>query len=178
MSDVDWAELRRELVRYATRRGAELADAEDAAQSVLAQLTTRGGRNVPSLATERTRVEPTYYKRMCLNAIRCEHRRRTRRQRRELASPNVGEPPLSPELLATQREEHARFFVAVSMMPKVLPPAVVQTFLLCDVQGLSAARAGRLLNLPLGTMKTRLRRARAYLTACLTPEIHLAFGGI
>jgi RNA polymerase sigma-70 factor (ECF subfamily) len=84
---------------------------------------------------------------------------------RELESNRLdqGAAPLSPEDLLADRAEAARLRRAVD----ALPVDFRETLLLVDLHELNYQEAARVLEVPLGTVKSRVSRARALLRVAL-----------
>ncbi len=161
-----WDGLRRALLRITRKHRLTQADAEDVVQGVLEQLIRHGaGLAVPEmLPCER------YLRKMCLNVVRSAHRSRIRRQRRESEWEETREPEHSPEDAAILRVSEARLVATLSTVAASMPSHVAAAFLLCDIEGLSAPKAALALDVPEGTVRTRLRRFRTALDAALRAE--------
>jgi len=106
------------------------------------------------------------------NACYDELRRRKRRPTIALANgqdgseaslPWLADPSLTPEQRLEARElEHA-----IQHCLEALPPAFRTIVVLVDVQGLDYVEVAAALRVPLGTVKSRLARARLRLRRCL-----------
>lgn len=94
--------------------------------------------------------------------------RRVLAQLRRQAWPNRWEPDVAPDSLGTgevgesgeRRDRAVRAWAVLSGMPDDMRELLV----LCDVEQRTDAEAAELLELPLGTTKSRLRRARQVFT--------------
>jgi RNA polymerase sigma-70 factor (ECF subfamily) len=78
------------------------------------------------------------------------------------AVPSLEEGPLE----GLEREERAQL---VHRGLRSLPPALRETLVLCDLQGLSHEEAASSLGIPVGTVKSRLNRGRLELARRLLP---------
>ena len=157
-----WEQLRRSLLQMARRSGINSADAEDVAQALLERMMKR-----QLIKPSGERGAERYHRRICLNAVRSEYRARIRRRRREESWGALAAVVDSPEDMLIDRESGERCFVALSLLADALPGAVVQAFMLCDLQGKTAPYAAATLRVPEGTVRTWLRRARMRLSAIL-----------
>jgi RNA polymerase sigma-70 factor (ECF subfamily) len=81
-------------------------------------------------------------------------------------------PAPDPSALAAAADQRRRLFEAV----RHLPPAYRTVMLLRHLEGLDYREIAAALNLPLGTVKTHLHRARTMLRARLGPEFGQATG--
>jgi RNA polymerase sigma-70 factor (ECF subfamily) len=121
-----------------------------------------------------------------LNVWRKEHRRAQHEVRLpDLADNPSGELPASR--LACLREggdplaavEQKDFLVAVDRVLAKLPPDFRVTVLLADIEGLTYQEMADLLGCPLGTVRSRLHRARRRLAQELTLYVeHAGEGGM
>jgi RNA polymerase sigma factor (sigma-70 family) len=155
----NWAQLRRDLMRFTERFGLRRADAEDIVHQVFQRVIVRKG----SLDAE---ARPGYVKKMCLNAVRNEQRSRSRRQRQETAwvvHVDQLERCETPELVVMKREQATLLEGLLTTLGEELHLPIMRAMLLCDVQGLTVSRAAIELNAPEGTVKTWLRRGRKHL---------------
>ena len=73
-----------------------------------------------------------------------------------------------------EREERARL---VHRGLRALPPELRLPLILCDLQGLSYDEIARSLEVPLGTVKSRINRARLELAKRLLGRRHELAGG-
>ncbi len=158
----DWVELRQRIFRFTRAYGVGRADADDITQQVLEYLVLH-----PSAGGAAQRRPEPYVRRMCLNAIRSEHRVRMRRSRREQAY--TAEPGThdTPENQLAEKEKGEQCFVALSMMVEALPFSVVSSFVLCDLLSLPAPFVATMVGRPEGTVRTWLRSARSWLRRAL-----------
>ncbi len=107
------------------------------------------------------------------NACYDELRRHKRRPTIALESDSEGgsedSPPwlADPSLTPEQRLEARELEHAIQHCLEALPPAFRTIVVLADVQGLDYAEVAAALRLPLGTVKSRLARARLRLRRCL-----------
>jgi RNA polymerase sigma-70 factor (ECF subfamily) len=136
-------------------------DAQDLVQEVL--LRVRRG-----LATYRPGSMEGWLSRITTNAFLDEVRRRGRRPADALPSePERADRVLPPErpadeaLAAQTLPDHVQ--AALSTLPAEFRAAVV----LCDVAGLSYQEIGESLDIPVGTVRSRIHRGRALLREAL-----------
>ena len=83
--------------------------------------------------------------------------------------PDLAAPGADPESLALERVQRETILAAVAALPPVHRVVIV----LYDLQGHSYEEIGAMLDLPLGTVKSRLNRARLALRAALEPHMEL-----
>lgn len=157
-----WGHLRATLLRMTRMCGVGSADAEDIVQQLLERFVSSG--EVPA---EQSYSEPRFLRQVCLNAVRSEYRARMRRHSRESAWSFLPEGALEPECALLEKEARDRCLVAIAGLSGRLGTRTVQAFMLCDVEGLSAPSAATILDVPEGTVRTWLRRARSQLTNSL-----------
>jgi RNA polymerase sigma-70 factor (ECF subfamily) len=100
-------------------------------------------------------------RRLALNRVRTQTRARNRQRALDAAMPTV----IDVELLAQDRE----FEASVNREIDRLPPKLRETLLLCAIEGLEPAGVARLLNIPPGTVRSRLFLARKALLRSLSP---------
>lgn len=148
--------------RLARRLLGDDGAAEDVVQEVFAALPRalrkfRGDADLPSFVLS-----------IAVKKAR-SHLRSTIRARRALARLALQETPLAredPEQDA-YREQLARKLVAALDR---IPAAQRETFVLCEVESMSAAQAAALLGIPEATVRTRLFHARTRLRVLLADE--------
>ena len=141
-------------VAYGVLRHRE--DAEDVAQEALA----KAYRNLGSLRDrERFRA---WLVRIAWRLALDRRRAAKRRERRELAAVETGAAP-DAEQLAAASEFQARLWRAIDTLPEDLRMVVV----LSGIQGYDTGEVAGLLELPDGTVKSRLYRARKRLAEVL-----------
>ena len=85
-------------------------------------------------------------------------RNEARRQRRSPVDPNTDISTLQPAL--PQSQESAIEIRELQQAVLRLPPAFRQTLFLCAIEGLSYEDAAQVLGVPIGTIRSRLARAR------------------
>ena len=107
-----------------------------------------------------------------------DHYRRGRQERaRRTEDPIVLETAPAREehpIAGLEREERARL---VHRGLRALPPELRLPLILCDLQGLSYDEIARSLEVPLGTVKSRINRARLELAKRLLGRRHELAGG-
>jgi RNA polymerase sigma-70 factor, ECF subfamily len=142
-----------DAVYYALRRfGVPEADLEDCAQQVFMVASGKLATIVPG--RERAFLLGTA-------ANKAAHARRTQRRRRE-APEEEGEEVVradvepGPETIVEQRRLRALFDEVLEAMPEELRAVIV----LSELEELSALEIAQALGLPVGTVASRLRRAR------------------
>ena len=99
-------------------------------------------------------------------------RRQRRAERRHVALPAVDSEPCLPalvddhepllDLMALRRQHDVRGAIAA------LPPAFREVVILCEIQELAYVDAAAILGIPLGTVRSRLHRARKAMATMLT----------
>lgn len=153
-------------------------EAEDVLQSAYAKALAaiHGFEGRSSLTTWLTRI--------AINEA-LAHRRQQERRRRHLQAEGV-------EVLETYREQLAKGSQAPSpeaeaareqlrsLMERAigeLPENFRTVFVLHEIEGLSVEDAAQALDIPTGTVKTRLMRARRKLQQSLAPEVRNALNG-
>jgi RNA polymerase sigma-70 factor (ECF subfamily) len=138
------------VLGWCARLGGPKVDAEDAAHDVMMVVMTRIDR------LTRPESFPYWIFGICRNVLR-SHRRRAWVMRGV-----PGEPPDQPDRRplpdrAAEISETARRVHAVLAR---LPAAQREALVLCDMEERSSGEAARLLDVPQGTVKSRLRLAR------------------
>jgi RNA polymerase sigma-70 factor (ECF subfamily) len=158
------------LYRVAFQLTQDPSDAED----LVHEAFLRGYRYIRLLA-DGDACKAVLYK-ILLNVWRKERRR----VQREVRLPDPADNP-SWELTASRigglREggdpeaavEQKTFLVAVDRALAKLPPDLRVTVLLADIEGMTYQEMADLLGCPLGTVRSRLHRARRWLAQELTP---------
>ncbi len=150
-----------ELYTMALRLTGNPADAADVVQETF----TRSFRNLPSLRGATLR--PWLF-RVALNCGRDVLRRRSRRPADPLEDASgtvvdLPDPGLGPEASLLERERAAAVRAAILSLPPDFRAAIV----LRDVNQLSYEETAEALRIPLGTVKSRISRARALLVSAL-----------
>ncbi|HZQ85856.1 MAG TPA: sigma-70 family RNA polymerase sigma factor [Acidimicrobiales bacterium] len=160
-----WEEVARTYGRFlytvAYRLTGNEADAEDLAQEVL--LRVRRG-----LATYRPGSMEGWLSRITTNAFLDDVRRKRRRPAVVMADPPDSLLPAAPApdeaLAATTLPD--RMQAALARLPQDFRAAVV----LCDVVGESYEQIAESLGIPIGTVRSRIHRARALLRQALSDD--------
>jgi RNA polymerase sigma-70 factor (ECF subfamily) len=142
------------VVRTLRRLGVHANDVEDAAQRVF--LTAANRLRDITVGAERS---------FLYGVARREagHVRRSYRRRRETPEELLEEAApesLQQDALVAQKRAHA----AACRLLAVLDGDCHRVFTSCELEGRTTTEVARELGLPLGTIKTRLRRARAVLS--------------
>lgn len=152
-SDLDFALLRTRLMAARRLGGASKCAWEDAVQRGLLEVLQRSGR-----LNGRTWEEVNVYAlRAASSALYKAHRTRSRQHGREqtwwtLESLDVPRP----DDLVAAADLSSRCAELLDELPKEL----VSILRLCDGEGETVSSAANILQIPLGTAKSRLRRAR------------------
>jgi RNA polymerase sigma-70 factor (ECF subfamily) len=151
------AALLPELRAFARYLAGSRAEADDLVQETLLR----------SLRSLDGRAEGVNLRAWCLAVLRNTFYEQLRLRRREAARlRDTVEPPPQPpaqEVPAEMRD--------LARQLATLPPLLREALLLVGAQGLSYEEAAQVCNVPLGTMKARVSRARRQLTATLDPVI-------
>jgi len=150
-----------ELYTMALRLTGNPADAADVVQETF----TRAFRSLPKLRGPTVRA---WLFRVAVNCAHDVHRLRSRRPVEPLEDGegrvlDLPDPGLGPEATALQRERADAVRQALVGLPHDFRVAVV----LRDVNQLSYEEMAEALSVPLGTVKSRISRARALLAAAL-----------
>jgi RNA polymerase sigma-70 factor (ECF subfamily) len=150
-----------ELYTMALRLTGNPADAADVVQETF----TRAFRSLPRLRGATVRA---WLFRVAVNCAHDVHRQRVRRPTDPLEDPegrvlDLPDPGLGPEATALQRERAEAVRRALMTLPHDFRVAVV----LRDVNQLSYEEMAEALSVPLGTVKSRISRARVLLAASL-----------
>ena len=153
----------RELVARHTRRVFNLAyrfvgrvdEAEDLTQEVFIKVyqSLDRYRQVEGSFT-------TWLTTVARNQVIDNYRRRREEKRRRLDDPEILDVMASPEegpLRGLEREERVEF---VRRGLRALPADLREPLILCDLQGLPYQEVAGILQLPLGTVKSRINRGR------------------
>jgi RNA polymerase sigma-70 factor (ECF subfamily) len=143
------------VYRFARLMSGSHAAAEDVTQEVFVTLI----RTLPSYEPQRAGLGTYLY-----GVARNVTRNRIRRDRRFVAIDTVSEVPCpgadDPHAAATRAEALARLRRAILALPSRYREAVI----LSDVDGLAYAEAARVLQVPVGTVRSRLSRGRQMLS--------------
>lgn len=148
-----FAVVRRLVIDALPRRGVPASDLDDVTQVALVVLT----RNFDGLACSSETEMAAYAAKVAIRFWRRQAKlaQRGREKMRDWAVHQVGVAP-SPED-RVQARELLRLWV---LFAPNLPEDVVAAIVACSVGGLSRAEAGRSLGVPIGTIHSRIRRAR------------------
>lgn len=99
----------------------------------------------------------------CARHVVIDHLRRQKRWTFEVPEQAVADDA-DEQMLASQRSRQLHAAIAV------LPVEYREALVLCELHGLSYAETASVLKCPVGTVRSRLHRARAMLTAALGPR--------
>jgi RNA polymerase sigma-70 factor (ECF subfamily) len=135
--------------------------AEDVVQDVFLELMRGLGRYDPSRA-----ALSTYLFGVARNISRYQMRGRRRLSRLDAAGDAVAADDPSAGLVQSDRVRHVRAGIAA------LPKRYREVILLCDIHDLSYVDAADALKVPLGTVRSRLHRARQQLLERLQRRQH------
>ena len=144
--------------RLLRRLGIPEADVDDAAQHVFI-ITTRRLHDIP-LGSERTFLYGTALR--SASTLRRNSRRRSRLIDNGPADCEASTRGPHEEL------EHRRALAVLDLVLHELEDELREVFVLCDIEELSAPQAAGILRIPVGTVASRLRRARQMFTEQLT----------
>lgn len=153
----------RELVGQHTRRVFGLAyrfvgrvdEAEDLTQEVFVKVYQSLDRYRQSEG-----AFTTWLTTVARNQLIDHYRRRRAERQRRADDPGALETMASPDegpLLGLERQERVEF---VRRGLRSLPPDLREPLMLCDLQGLAYEEAAGVLQIPLGTVKSRINRGR------------------
>lgn len=144
-----------QVLRWCRRLGGARVDADDAAQDVLVVLFQR-------VATVKAPDALGPWTFGVVRRVLADHRRRAW-VRRWLPGAHV-------EATDAPRQERSLEAARVRAALDTLPAAQREAVVLCDVEGYTDEEAARLTGVPIGTLKGRLRLARARLQPLLREE--------
>ncbi len=149
------AELLPELRAFARYLAGSRAEADDLVQeAVLRTLRGLDGR-----------AEGINLRAWCLAVLRNTFHEQLRLRRREAA--RLRNTPEPPPMAPTQETPGAMRDLTRALA--MLPPLLREAVLLVGAQGLSHEEAARICNVPIGTMKARVSRARKLLAQNFVP---------
>lgn len=139
-------------------------DADDLYQETWLRVVKHIGKYDPG-----REFEP-WLTRICVNAYRTALRRRSRSPMLEFSSGEEQERFLQ-SVPAPEERDYGPLYEAVGELPDKLRLAVVLFYF----RGQDLASAAEILSVPVGTVKSRLNRARKLLKEALTDETHGLF---
>jgi RNA polymerase sigma-70 factor (ECF subfamily) len=142
------SQYRRLLISVVYRQGLDLAEAEDVAQEAFVRAWLALSRYKPSAGSWRA-----WLCRIAINLAIDVHRRRKPQVDLDEALPDGGTDP------AEQAEKSMRAKVVRQALAQ-LPPASRAALVLCEYEGLSYAEIAATLDIPVGTVMSRLNYAR------------------
>jgi RNA polymerase sigma factor (sigma-70 family) len=165
----------RELVSRHTRRVFNLAyrfvgrvdEAEDLTQDVFVKVYQSLDRY-----RDTEGVFTTWLTTVTRNQAIDHYRRRREERQRRADNPEILDFMASPEegpLRGLEREERIEF---VRRGLRALPAELREPLILCDLQGMAYEEIARTLDMPLGTVKSRINRARLELAKRLVERQH------
>jgi RNA polymerase sigma-70 factor (ECF subfamily) len=151
------------VYRFARSMTGSATMADDVAQEVFLLLMQDIRRYEPQRAGL-----STYLYGVTRNVTRARLRREQRFVTLDDVSDERSERVATDDPLAamTQRQDLIRLRKAVLGLPSRYREVVI----LCDLHGLAYAEAARIIEVPVGTVRSRLSRGRALLVECLGPE--------
>jgi RNA polymerase sigma-70 factor (ECF subfamily) len=153
----------RPLFRFLGLLGFEAATAEDLAQ----QTFWRAYRALGSFDARRASFSTwlfTIAKRLAANERQRAHRRLEVPEVGDAADPRPTAPAAPDALAAAERAARVRSAIAA------LPEALRSTFFLSQIEELTVEEVAEVEGCPVGTVKSRIHRARAQLRLALEPE--------
>ena len=145
----------RRVFNVAYRFVGRVDEAEDLTQEVFIKVYQNLDRYRQGEATF-----STWLTTVARNQVIDDYRRRREERRRRLEDPAVLDVIASSEegpLRGLEREERVEF---VRRGLRALPADLREPLILCDLQGLPYEQAAGLLQIPLGTVKSRINRGR------------------
>lgn len=148
-------QYQRLLVSVAYRQGLDLAEAEDVAQEAFVRAWLALPRYKPSVGSWRA-----WLCRIAINLAIDFHRRKRPQVDLDDAIPDGGTGP------AEQAEKEMRAKMVRQALAQ-LPPASRAALILCEYEGLSYAEIATALDIPMGTVMSRLNYARRRLRELL-----------
>ncbi len=142
-------------------------DARDLAQTALL-------RALESLSQfERRSAFRTWVYRIAVNVVLSDRRRQSLRRRAFDPTPRGDSeiaPPTRPESGPEALTEHAELCERLAGALRELEPEYRAAVVLVDIEGLDYAEVADMLDLPVGTVKSRVHRGRAALRAALAEK--------
>jgi RNA polymerase sigma-70 factor (ECF subfamily) len=143
------------LVRAIRPFGLSSADLDDVVQVAITELALSWDDHLARLSMREiyARVLRTAHLR-ARDAVRREKRRLQREERFHFVPP---EGPIDPEKTILRKRERAAYWAAL----RRLPPGLLRPLLLAIEGELTCEQIAGVLGLPVGTVKSRLRKARA-----------------
>jgi RNA polymerase sigma-70 factor (ECF subfamily) len=164
------------LVTFIARLLGDRETAEDLAQESLLRMYRAANRYKAEGSTKFT----TWMYHIASNLCKNELRNRNRRQRhfivqtddqlrlgQDLIATAPADPALQPDQQLVKKEQQSAVQNAISLLPETYRLPLV----LRDIQGLSYNQVSATLKLPLGTVKSRINRARLMLKDLLKPVV-------
>ncbi len=142
--------------RSVRRLGVPEASADDAAQHVFMVAS----RKLDEIADGRERA---YLLGVALRVA--SDARHAAERRREVSLEDIGAaelPPALPQAEAVLEQKRARQLL--EQLLEHMPAEMREAFVLFELEELSAPEVGRLLDIPVGTVASRVRRARAFIS--------------
>ncbi len=143
------------LVRALRGFGLSLADRDDVLQMAITELALRWKEDLARGSVRQLYAHVLHAARLRARDVRRSEARRLRREQRFGSVPP--EAPLDPEGALIHQRERAAY---IDLLGR-LPPTLVKPLVLSVINGLTCEQISAMLNLPVGTVKTRLRRVRA-----------------
>ena len=151
----------RPLFAYATRTLGDREVAADIFQETFLRVFKRRSTFDP-----KRRFRPWLYQ-ICLNLCRDHFRRRAKRQHSSLDDDENYIEAVDPEPLPEQQWERQKLAERVQQAVQTLPPKQKTVFLLAHYQGLSYPEVSEILDIPVGTVKSRMYHAQKKLAELL-----------
>jgi RNA polymerase sigma factor (sigma-70 family) len=140
------------------------ADAEDAVQEAI----LRAVRYFPTLRDDDARAWfLTIVRRVCFTAYRTDHPREAEMISIDAVGPQLVDHSEQPDIAAERLQVQQRVRAAVDQLPPLLREAIV----LRELQSCSYAEVAAVTEVPVGTVMSRLSRARARLTVLLSDVV-------
>jgi DNA-directed RNA polymerase specialized sigma24 family protein len=152
--------LRHHLFCFARRLGVADVEADDLVQdTLLALLSSHRFGNLDEMA------KSAYSRIVLLNLVRASARSRRRAELRERAwTFDVWFQAVAPNVDLLRGYERSEMLLSIlKQIATELSLEVASAFVICDLYGITRDNAARVLDIPVGTLNTRVRRARHFL---------------
>jgi RNA polymerase sigma-70 factor (ECF subfamily) len=144
------------VYRFARLMSGSTSTADDVTQEVFVTLM----RTLPRYEPGRASLMTYLY-----GIARNVTRNRLRRERRFVSIDAAAEDRPSPDRDPCSTMSHAQDIVRLRRLILALPSRYREAVILCDVHGMSYAETARVLDVPVGTVRSRLNRGRHLIAA-------------
>ncbi len=154
-----WMQIHQSRIySFISRRLGHVADAMDVVQE-----TFLGAHKSRSKIPEQTDQQSRWLLGIARHKVADSVLKRKQRQQREIRLPEVLIAPEDPAQVAEDNQRHHRVHKAI----QTIPEPYQETLLLARVDGLTYEEVATLLEIPLGTVRSRIAKARKLLMAAL-----------